>query len=351
MRVLTRMGCDAINVIESNNVKCEETQRRLRNDPVRNVGWNLSSSGALLVQLTSQNSVRVSNAGPARALLGSCRFPLTAVAVVFSLAASSPVTAAGRRSEPEEATSEEVDPDYEEAARLRRDAEDRFFEEDYDGAIANFEAAYGLSPHPTDLFNMGRIFEEKGELEQALRRYEEFVAQPKVSLEERGVAAERIKVLRELVYKDSSSSSASGASTANVVVTDTERGVDKDKGPPVKAPLYSGIALLSIGSVAALAGGLGFGLVARRESDKISDLDGGQNPGRLSLSEAEDLEARGKDFETFQIVSISVGAAIAVAGVGLLTVGLVRRRNQQRLQALAPVLMPRFVGVNTSWRF
>jgi len=74
------------------------------------------------------------------------------------------------------------------AKELRATAEECFFEEDYEGALEAFSAAMELSPHSTDLFNMGRIHEEMGELPEALLRYEQFVTQPRIPLEERAAA-------------------------------------------------------------------------------------------------------------------------------------------------------------------
>lgn len=237
---------------------------------------------------------------------------------------------------------------YQEASRLRREAEDRFFEEDYDAAIEKFEQAYAVSPHPTDLFNMGRIHEEKGELELALKRYEEFVAQPKVSLDERGVAAERIKVLRVLVKGEGAKDGSRAAATATPTVVMAAG--PEDRNVEGRAMIISGSTLTGVGALFALGGGVGFGIAARKNSDKVDSLSEGQNPSRLSLSEAENLEAEGKDLETFQIVSIAAGSAVALVGIGLLTAGLLRRRAAG-LEALVPTMGPRFAGVSSRWRF
>lgn len=255
----------------------------------------------------------------------------------------------GMRAEPV-AEDVAVDPEYEKAARLRKEAEDRFFEEDFDGAIEKFEAAYELSPHPTDLFNMGRIHEEKGELAQALARYEEFVAQPKVSLEERGVAAERIKVLRVLVQEEQDAQRAAQAPAPMAAQPASNTSLDDRSRRAGRPMVVSGITLMSIGAAVTAAGGLGFGLAARRQSDRVAALESGRNPDRLSLSDAEDIQARGKDFETLQIVSLAVGAGVLLAGAGLLAAGLVQRRKH-RLEAFTPSFGPGFVGASTGWRF
>lgn len=242
--------------------------------------------------------------------------------------------------------------DAEEATRLRELAEQRFFEEDFAGALSAFEQASELDPHPTDLFNMGRIREEMGELEMALQQYEEFVSQPKVPLEERAAAAERIQVLRQVIEQ-----------VAPEEESPQPRGANEDpfadRGPEpeqYRKQVITGIALTSVGAAIAIGGGVGFGISARRNSDRVADLSDGRNPDRLSLREAEDLEALGRDFETLQIVSLATGGTMAIVGTVLLATGLRRRARSRRearvrLEAVGPALSAQRLGLQTSWRF
>ncbi len=235
---------------------------------------------------------------------------------------------------------------------LRELAEQRYFEEDFAGALEAFERAAELAPHPTDLFNMGRIREEMGELEPALRLYEEFVSQPQIPLEERAAAAERIEVLRKVVKP------ATPAQSDNPPPRRADGGANEDRGPEPeehRALVISGITLSALGAAIAVGGGAGFGIAARRNSDRVDDLSGGQNPNRLTLREAEDLEAQGRDFEVLQIVSLVTGATIATLGTALLVTGLRRRAKSRRgtahLKMVAPALSTRSLGLQTSWRF
>lgn len=241
--------------------------------------------------------------------------------------------------------------EQEEAKVLRAEAEEHFFRDEYDDAVQKFERAFGVAGHPSDLFNAGRVYEEKGDIVTALERYEQFAEQPRVALEDRAIAAKRIEVLRVLVDEggdgggDENRSAPPPAMPAGSTPADAP--TPADTGKPM---IIAGGALLGIGSAIAIAGGIGFGLAARRNSDKVDDLANGTNPDRVTLAEAEDLEAQGKDFAALQISFLVAGGAIAVVGAGLLAGGIVRRKNA-RLRALGPSVGPRTVGINAIWRF
>ncbi|MGH1346224.1 MAG: tetratricopeptide repeat protein [Nannocystales bacterium] len=244
------------------------------------------------------------------------------------------------------------------AQALRRVAEDRFFEEDYEGALEAFSEAMELSPHSTDLFNMGRIHEEMGDLPEALQRYEQFVSQPRIPLEERAAAADRIEVLRKLVKDEEPASTAdSGDAAAAARADELADRAYRDERRAQTRLLSAGAAVAALGAAVGVGGGVGFGIVARRNSDKIDDLSAGQNPGRLTLREAEDLEARGRDFETMQIAAMATGGAMLTAGVVMIIVAQERRSKADRARgrtsrrSISPVLSSRTVGVRARWSF
>ncbi|MBC8068052.1 MAG: hypothetical protein IAG13_06945 [Deltaproteobacteria bacterium] len=113
----------------------------------------------------------------------------------------------------------------------------------------------------------------------------------------------------------------------------------------------SGATFLALGAGIALAGGLGFGLAARRASDRVDELDEGRNPDRLGLSQAEDLDAKGKDLESLQIASLATGAAFVIVGAALLGTGLVRARGPRGRRTVTPAISAQTVGVSATWRF
>lgn len=66
-------------------------------------------------------------------------------------------------------------------------------------ALASFQAAYALKPDSNLLYNIAYLHEQQGELQPALDRYTTFLTAPGVDLENRKLAAERIKALREVL--------------------------------------------------------------------------------------------------------------------------------------------------------
>jgi tetratricopeptide (TPR) repeat protein len=77
-------------------------------------------------------------------------------------------------------------------------AVEKFKAKEYEEAVVLFEQAYDLQPEPNYLFNIGRIYEESGNLEKAAEFYERFIKEPGVPIEARERANERRRVLRKL---------------------------------------------------------------------------------------------------------------------------------------------------------
>ncbi len=230
------------------------------------------------------------------------------------------------------------------ASDARSEAEAAFDDERYDDAAAAFELAYATAPHPTDLFNLGRVREEQGALAAALEHYEAFAEQPRLSLAQRDAAAERIEVLRKLVQPEPASAPAPIA--APVQPTDT----GPAKGNAGRPLIISGAVLTGVGMLTAVAGGVGFGLVARRNTESLDRLSGGENPTRLTLAESEELHAQGRNAEALQITFLAAGSAVALAGVALLAVGIRTQRDARRA-SVTPVAGPGFAGVSSRWSF
>ncbi|MBX7080492.1 MAG: tetratricopeptide repeat protein [Nannocystaceae bacterium] len=118
----------------------------------------------------------------ARCLAATCLASALAIAPLPASAADAIVQPAGEG---------EASPDA-----LSSEAVELFKQKDFDGAIAKFEAAYALDPQPNYLFNIGRVYEEKGDLANAVTYYQKFVQQPGVDLEAREAAVARLKVLK-----------------------------------------------------------------------------------------------------------------------------------------------------------
>ena len=242
---------------------------------------------------------------------------------------------------------------FERAEVLRKQAIEAYSAGDLETTLEKFKAAYDVDPSPAFLFNIGRVYEEMGELELALEYYETFARQPRLRLEEREQAAERIEVLRKLVGPGQGDPPASEDAPA---VEENEPATTPSDGdaPPVgesRPLIIAGASLLGVGAALALGGGLGLGFAARDRSDRIDAITPGNNPDGLTLSEVEDLDAQGRTLERWQIATAAVGGAIAVTGGVLLGVGLSRRSKAKATARVQPVLGRGLAGVSIHARF
>lgn len=223
------------------------------------------------------------------------------LAVVLAAAPSLPVLAAApskskskkakvEETEAPKAEEEAAPPPAEVPASPEGDSEalsaaavERFEAKDYDGAVELFEQAYVADPNPNFLFNIGRVYEEKGDLENAVVYYQKFVGQSGVDLESRQAATERLKVLREALAQMKGEEKNPPEDTAKPEDT-TEPPVDQppadtgedDKAAKRKKTLrITGYSLMGVGGVGlivgAVFGGLAQGSVKDADADPFID--------------------------------------------------------------------------------
>jgi len=222
-------------------------------------------------------------------------------------------------------------------------------------AVAKFKAAYAAAPSPAYLFNIGRVYEEMGELASALEYYEQFARQPGLKLEERQQAAERIEVLRTLVPTTPVPPPVGNPPDTQDQPAEQEPQPAPDPVDPKAAKqartfTIVGASLLGVGAAVGLGGGIGLGLLARNRSEQVASVEEGENPDGLTLSQLEDLDAEGRSFELWQIVTAASGGAMAITGAVLLGVGS-KRRSNGATAGLRPTLHRNFAGATLSGRF
>ena len=228
------------------------------------------------------------------------------------------------------------------AADLSGQAIERFKARDYDAAARLFEQAYGLDPNPNYLFNVGRVYEEKGDIRSAADYYGRFVKEPGVEIESRELALQRLRVLRAILHETepqtgqpataTSAEPQPGASTSNAAAGD-----ESDRR---KSMRLGGYALLGVGGISMLVGGIFGGLTLGKKND-------------LNASHmVDDRKAIARDGKTFALVSdvtLFTGAALAVTGLVLVLVN--RKPRSPRRSVLAPSLGRGHAGLTWSLRF
>ena len=200
------------------------------------------------------------------------------------------------------------------AGDLSAQAIDRFKAKDYDAAARLFDEAYKLDPNPNYLFNIGRVYEEKGDIRSAVDYYQRFVKEPGVELESRELALQRLRVLKAILQE----------TDAAEAKPEPETKPEPVQQPPPEDPRprklqLAGYGLLAVGGVATVVGGIlgGVTLAKQNELAGIHDYD-----SRV------DLAARGKSLALGTDVLIFTGGALLLTGVILVAVGAAKRKGK-----------------------
>ena len=209
------------------------------------------------------------------------------------------------------------------AAELSAQARERFRAKDYDAAVRLFEQAHTVDPSPNYLFNIGRVYEEKRDLKAAVDYYQRFVMEPRVEIGAREQAVQRLRVLKAIL-NETEPQPPSGSTTGTSTTTGPTPGVPTDRAPagpadPNKGMRLGGYALLGVGGVGMIIGGVFGGLTLA----KRSALD-----DSMIAEDRRSIAHTGKSFAVIADVGLFAGAALAVTGLALVLVA--RKRGSSR---------------------
>lgn len=269
---------------------------------------------------------------------------LSFVLGVSDLRAAQPAPSVGADASHRDAVDERI-----EAGRSKFDAGD------YIGAVAEFEAAYALEPDPNFLYNIGRTYEEAGQLSAAADYYRRYARQPGISLEMRRKASERIKVLDEVLAQTEPESRTEPepepAATPEPTVQPPPRsqpramnasGSDAMVEREGRGLRIAGYSLLAVGASTLAAGGVLGGLASR----DASDLETTEDP-----QTRVDLVERGQNRSLAADVSFVAGGVLATTGLVLALVGVSRRNEGRRRAAVTPAVGPYGASATLRVRF
>ncbi|MCA9660512.1 MAG: tetratricopeptide repeat protein [Myxococcales bacterium] len=239
------------------------------------------------------------------------------------------------------------------ADSLSAEAVARFQAKDFEGAVEYFNRAYSLDGNPNFLFNIGRVYEEAGELTKAVEYYERFIKEPGVDLDSRGIALDRLKILRAVIA-ETAPKEPEPAPVAEpepepepqVIVPEPEP-EPEPKSKKGRGLRIAGYTLLGIGG-AALVGGGAFGGIALSQSNKLDMTDG--------YDERQELIRVGQTNATVADALLISGGVLAGTGLVLVLASLRGRKAakadvQARRRSFAPVLGRDTVGVAVGGRF
>ncbi len=270
------------------------------------------------------------------------RLLATAVAVCF-LGVSTPATAAAA---PEE-----------EVAAINDQAVEAFKNKEYEKAAELFKQAYELKPEPNYLFNIGRVYEQAGDMKNAVEFYTRFLRQPEVDLKAREVALERRRVLTAVLDETEPGWNKTEEDEPPEDEPPEDDGGAQDEPPPKETPpadepppepkkpnklRIAGYSLLGVGG-AALIGGAVFAGVASSNKNELDDLN--------TLGARDDAISRGKRNALIADVLFLSGTVIALTGLTLVLVSLKKKPKASARATIAPALGPHGGGASAVIRF
>ncbi|WAS98752.1 tetratricopeptide repeat protein [Nannocystis punicea] len=210
------------------------------------------------------------------------------------------------------------------AADLSAQAIERFQAKDYDGAVRLFEEAYAIDKVPNYLFNIGRVYEEKGDIRAAVDYYQRFVKEPGVEIEARDLALQRLRVLKGILQEtDPSEAKSAPSEPTPAPVAEGPKPEPTPVKPAAPDPKWrtmklAGAGLLGVGGGALVVGGILGGLALSKQSQLDATHD---------FAARQDLKQGGERLAVATDVLIIGGGALALTGVILLAVGVSKGKS------------------------
>lgn len=209
-------------------------------------------------------------------------------------------------------------------ADLSAQAIERFKAKDYDAAVRLFQEAYALDPVPNYLFNIGRVYEEKGDIRAAVDYYQRFVKEAGVELEAREQGLQRLRVLKGILQETDEGEQKPDEAQPAPQPEEAKAAPEPAPAAPAPDPKWrtmtlAGAGVLGLGGAVMVAGGAlgGVALSKQNQLDSTHDYDA-----------RTELAAQGRKLAVTTDVLIGVGGALVLTGVILVAVGATRGRTK-----------------------
>jgi hypothetical protein len=204
-------------------------------------------------------------------------------------------------------------------AQLNEEGAALYAARDYRHAIEKFIQAYAVDSDPNLLFNIARCYEELGETDAAIEKYEAFLKTPGADARGRQRARESLAALREAAEASRQNAAAPSAGVpsreSSVAASSEPSQADAPRGPSYLPWVVLG------GSVAAAAVGTTFYLMGVSDHNKVENAPGFGDPTAvtgLTQHQAQDLVDSGKSKKLIGGISFGVAGALAATYVVLL---------------------------------
>lgn len=220
---------------------------------------------------------------------------------------------------------------------------------DFQGAIELLMQAYELSPQPNLVFNIGRVYEELGDLEQAQKFYTEFLTLPGVELETRAFAAERVEVIRRVLTQAQAKAQAEAQEGDDPPDPQVRPTADATQMEPTTAPPPRGMPKLRIAGAATLAAG-GAALIAAGVLGGIGASRAKQAGEEQLVADQNEMLRDARSLAGAADGLFIAGGIVAAAGITMLGVSYAKRFNKQRA-SVVPSVGSRHVSLGFTGRF
>ena len=225
------------------------------------------------------------------------------------------------------------------AGELSSQAIERFRAKDYDAAARLFEQAYAIDPNPNYLFNIGRVFEEKGDIRSAVTYYQRFVKEPGVDIGSRDLALQRLRVLKAILNETEAPPPTTAPAESKVDPTQPSRPGGDNPDPKLTMRL-SGYGLIGVGAVSMVVGGI-FGGLTLAKKNELDDT--------MIVEQRQSIAHQGKTFAVISDITLFTGGALLVTGIVLAVVA--RKPRAPARSALLPSVGRYHAGLTYSLRF
>jgi tetratricopeptide (TPR) repeat protein len=202
-------------------------------------------------------------------------------------------------------------------AQLNEEGAALYAARDYRRAIEKFIQAYAIDTDPNLLFNIARCYEELGEVEAAIEKYETFLKTPGADTRGRQRARESLAALRETRDGDAAATAPTPrtASPAEVEATPDANGAEAAEEGRVLSWLTLGGAGLFV------VVGTTFYLLGASDHSKVTDARGYGDPNAvadITRREADDWVSSGDTKKLVGGVSFGLAGVLAATYVVLL---------------------------------
>jgi tetratricopeptide (TPR) repeat protein len=204
-------------------------------------------------------------------------------------------------------------------AQLNEEGAAFYSARDYRRAIEKFIQAYAIDTDPNLLFNIARCYEELGEVDAAIEKYETFLKTPGADTRGRQRARESIAALREARDQDTTAADTGASQPKSSGAAETEPAAaspgDTRETPSVLpwVTLGSSIAFAAIGTT--------FYVLGASDHGKVTDAPGYADDGAvvgMTRREADDLVSSGDTKKLIGGISFGLAGALAATYVVLL---------------------------------